>query len=441
VLVPIAPHTLSNRPIVLPDSVEIAIELVAGRDASANFDMQSLASLLHGDRITGAPLAAQGALPAPQAAGPTSTRCARSCTGTRGSMSLKRIALRDFVIVRELELDLADGFSVLTGETGAGKSILVDACSWRWARAPTPAWCAKGATRAEISAEFDLPAGLVPWLEEAGFDAGDTLLLRRSIDSQGKSRAWINGSPPPPRSCAKLGERLVDIHGQHAWQSLTRPDAVRDLLDGYAGLPPPSCSSSGSWLAPAQKALARPAPRRIRCSANANACLADRRSRQAGARRRRVGRAERQPHAPVARAGAARCGAGAQDCWMARTGGARRLSQALDALQAQEHLEPEFRELAEVLASSLAQVEDAAHSLQAYLRKTDLDPQRLANWTSAWAVDVAGAPLQAQPADLPALLAGWKDELAGSMPPPTWPRWKPASRSASRGLPGRGARL
>src|SRR5690606_37371818 len=94
----------------------------------------------------------------------------------------------------------------------------------------------EGAMRADISAEFDLPARLGHWLEEAGFEADDSLLLRRSIDSQGKSRAWINGTPATATQLRALGDQLVDIHGQHAWQSLTRPEAVRGLLDAYAGL-------------------------------------------------------------------------------------------------------------------------------------------------------------------------------------------------------------
>src|SRR5690349_19081110 len=151
-------------------------------------------------------------------------------------MSLKRIALRDFVIVRELELELGDGFSVLTGETGAGKSILVDALQLALGARSDAGVVREGAARTDISVEFDLPAALQPWLEQAGFEGGDSLLLRRSIDSQGKSRAWINGSPATATQLREAGEQLVDIHGQHAWQSLTRPDAVRALLDAYAGV-------------------------------------------------------------------------------------------------------------------------------------------------------------------------------------------------------------
>src|SRR5674476_214968 len=111
-------------------------------------------------------------------------------------MSLKRIALRDFVIVRELELELASGFSVLTGETGAGKSILIDALQLALGARADAGVVREGTARADISAEFELPASLLPWLEEAGFESQELLLLRRSIDSQGKSLSLIHISEP-----------------------------------------------------------------------------------------------------------------------------------------------------------------------------------------------------------------------------------------------------
>lgn len=330
-------------------------------------------------------------------------------------MSLKRIALRDFVIVRELELELADGFSVLTGETGAGKSILVDALQLALGARAEATVVREGAARAEISAEFDLPPALVGWLQEAGFDAGETLLLRRSIDSQGKSRAWINGSAATATQLREAGEQLVDIHGQHAWQSLTRPAAVRDLLDGYAGLDSSRLQELWQRWRAAQKTLA------------------DARAAQDSLQRERerlawqIGEVDKLApgdheweelnagHTRLSHAQALMDAAqGAQQLLDGDEGGARQgLAQALDALRGQEHLEPHFREIAEVLASSLAQAEDAAHSLQGYLRKTDLDPERLAELDermSSWMS--LSRRYKRQPADLPALLAGWKGELA-----------------------------
>jgi DNA repair protein RecN (Recombination protein N) len=331
-------------------------------------------------------------------------------------MSLKRIALRDFVIVRELDLDLADGFGVLTGETGAGKSILVDALQLALGARAESGVVREGAARADISAEFDLPAALAPWLEEAGFEAEDSLLLRRSIDSQGKSRAWINGTPATATQLRELADQLVDIHGQHAWQSLTRPDAVRGLLDGYAGVTTQALQQLWQRWRAAQKMLAD--------ARGAQDSLQRERERLAW----QIGEVEKlapgadewdelnTSHTRLANAQslleAAQGALQALDGDEA-AGAARNLSQAQSLLQAQEHVEPVFRELTQVLASSLAQAEDAAHSLQAYLRKTDLDPRRLAELDERMSLWMSlSRRYKRQPADLPGLLASWKQELA-----------------------------
>jgi DNA repair protein RecN (Recombination protein N) len=331
-------------------------------------------------------------------------------------MSLKRIALRDFVIVRELELELADGFSVLTGETGAGKSILVDALQLALGARAESTVVREGASRTEISAEFDQPAALAPWLQDAGFDAGDTLLVRRTIDTQGKSRAWINGSAATAAQLREVGEQLVDIHGQHAWQSLTRPAAVRALLDGYAAISTDRLQQLWSSWRAAQKTLAD-----ARGAQDSLQRERERLSWQIGEVDKLAPGADEwdelnASHTRLSHAQALLDAAHqAQQLLDGDEGGGARqgLSQALDALRSQEHLEPQFRDVAEVLASSLAQMEDAAHSLQAYLRKTDLDPKRLAELDermSSW-LSLARR-YKRTPAELPALLASWKQELA-----------------------------
>ncbi|MGI9132539.1 MAG: AAA family ATPase, partial [Rhodoferax sp.] len=172
-------------------------------------------------------------------------------------MALKRMVLRDFVIVSALDLDLESAFTVLTGETGAGKSILVDALQFVTGARAEMALIREGASRMEVGAEFDAPASLQAWLDEAGFDATDSLLLRRSVDRQGKSRAWVNGSPATAQQLRSLGEQLLDIHGQHAWQSLTRADAVRGLLDAYAQVNTQALAGLWQVWRQAQEALAQ----------------------------------------------------------------------------------------------------------------------------------------------------------------------------------------
>ncbi|WP_048441378.1 DNA repair protein RecN [Caenimonas sp. SL110] len=330
-------------------------------------------------------------------------------------MALKRIALRDFVIVRELELDLSGGFSVLTGETGAGKSILIDALQLALGSRAEATVVREGAARAEITAEFDLPASLVAWLEEAGFDSQDSLLVRRSIDAQGKSRAWINGSAATATQLREVADQLVDIHGQHAWQSLTRPDAVRGLLDGYAAISTQALQQSWQRWRAAQKTLAE--------AREAQDSLQRERERLAW----QIGEVDKlapgasewdelnASHTRLANAQALlEAAQGSLGLLEGEEGGATRsLSQAASLLQAQEHVEPAFRELAQVLASSLAQAEDAAHSLNAYLRKTELDPERLAELDERMSLWLTlSRRYKRTPAELPGLLASWKEELA-----------------------------
>ena len=336
-------------------------------------------------------------------------------------MALRHISLRDFVIVRELDLNLAQGFSVLTGETGAGKSILIDALQMALGERADSGAVREGATRCEVSAEFDCPPQAHAVLEDAGFEVSDTLLLRRSVDTQGKSRAWVNGSQATATQLRALGEMLLDIHGQHAWQSLTRPDAVRGLLDAYAGLNTEGLKSAWQTWRQAQQA--------VQTARNAQDSLSREQERLAwqigeldklapaidewdglNAQHTRLSHAQALIDAGQTAIGSldgdesSRLGSA--------TGALGLLSQAISQLQDQAHVEPEFQSIAEVLQSSLAQAEDAAHSLQTYLRKTDLDPdrlkeldQRMSQWLSL------ARRYKRPPEELAALLASWKKEL------------------------------
>jgi DNA repair protein RecN (Recombination protein N) len=336
-------------------------------------------------------------------------------------MALRHISLRDFVIVRELDLNLSQGFSVLTGETGAGKSILIDALQMALGERADSGAVREGATRCEVSAEFDCPAQAQAVLEDAGFEVSDTLLLRRSVDTQGKSRAWVNGSQATATQLRALGEMLLDIHGQHAWQSLTRPDAVRGLLDAYAGLNTEALKSAWHAWRQAQQA--------VQTARNAQDSLSREQERLAwqigeldklapaldewedlNAQHTRLSHAQALIDAGQTAIGSldgdesSRLGSA--------TGALGLLSQAIAQLQDQAHVEPEFQSIADVLQSSLAQAEDAAHSLQTYLRKTDLDPdrlkeldQRMSQWLSL------ARRYKRPPEELAALLASWKQEL------------------------------
>jgi DNA repair protein RecN (Recombination protein N) len=150
---------------------------------------------------------------------------------------LSRLHIRDFAIVDALELDLGPGMTVLTGETGAGKSILVDALGLALGDRADASVVRAGAERAEITAVFDvreIPAARA-WLAERDLAGDDECLLRRVVGRDGRSRGFVNGSPAPLQSLQQLAGHLVDIHGQHAHQSLLHRGQQRDLLDAYAG--------------------------------------------------------------------------------------------------------------------------------------------------------------------------------------------------------------
>ncbi|MBB3179594.1 DNA repair protein RecN [Variovorax sp. Sphag1AA] len=329
-------------------------------------------------------------------------------------MALRRIAMRDFVIVRALELDLSNGFTVLTGETGAGKSILIDALQLALGNRADAGFIRESAERLDVSAEFDADPMLTGWLDEGGFEAGDALLLRRTVDLQGRSRGWINGSPATAAQLRELGDRLLDIHGQHAWQSLTRPDAVRGLLDAYAGAS--TDALDGAWhewrrtistlesARSAQDTLQRERER-LQWQVSEVMKLAPGADEweELSAAHSRISNAQALIDAAE----------GASNALEDDDNGAlAALSRAVTLLQNCEHIEPEFKALGEVLASSVAQAADAAHSLHGYLRQADTDPQKLAELDERMGLWMSLARrYRRPPEELPSLLAGWQSEL------------------------------
>jgi DNA repair protein RecN (Recombination protein N) len=317
--------------------------------------------------------------------------------------------------VSELELDLSEGFTVLTGETGAGKSILIDALQLvTGARADTGV-IREGAARTDVSAEFDCPAPLTGMLTEAGFDPGDTLLLRRTVDTQGKSRAWVNGSPATAQQLRVLGEHLLDIHGQHAWQSLTRPDAVRGLLDAYAQVSTTTLITLWAEWRKAQAALEK-----ARAAQDSLQIERERLSWQIGELDKLSPLSDEweslnTQHSRLANGQTLLDAANTtvEILEEADNNALQALNSALSQLQSQAHLEPAFKEPVDILASSIAQVEDAVHTLRSYARRTDLDPERLAELDERMTLWMSLARrYKRNPQDLPALLQSWKEELS-----------------------------
>ena len=328
---------------------------------------------------------------------------------------LRRLSLRDVVIVSQLELDFESGFTVLTGETGAGKSILIDALQLALGNRADASLVREGAARAEVSAEFDLPASLAGWLDEAGFSAPDeVLLVRRTVDSQGKSRAWINGSAATMTQLREVAEHLVDIHGQHAWQGLTRPVAVRALLDAQAGLDlAPLNARWQAWrhaLAALEQARAqRDSLERERERLAWQVSEVDKLSPGAhewdelNAEHQRLAHGQALLDGARVALDAVSEGETAADSLLAR---------AIDALDDVARFDVEIAGVVDVLRAAQAQVQDAAHTLHAYLGHREPDPERLAELDGRLAAWVTLARrYRRTPAELPALLQGWKDEL------------------------------
>ena len=334
---------------------------------------------------------------------------------------LRRLSLRNFVIVSRLDVDLGPGFAALTGETGAGKSILIDALQIALGGRGDAGVVREGESRAEIAAEFEpVPPALAAWLDEAGLtppDAADatTLLLRRTIDAQGKSRAWINGSAATVAQLREIAEHLVDIHGQHAWQSLTRPAAVRQWLDDHAEV------DTGPMLAAWQRWREQLA--RLEAAERLGAERERERERliwQIGEVERLAPGADEWPelnaeHQRLAHAQAILDAVQlAVDALHEGEAAARsQTARAAEALETVAAYEPTLTGVIEVLAGAQAQLADAAHSLQGLRRRTELEPERLAELDarlSAW-IGLARR-FRCPPPDLAAQLAQWQAELA-----------------------------
>lgn len=327
---------------------------------------------------------------------------------------LKHLTLRDFVIVESLDLGFEAGFSVLTGETGAGKSILIDALQLTLGARADSGVVREGAGRADLCATFDCPAALRPWLEEAGFSPDDDLLLRRVVDAQGKSRAFINGSPATLVQLREAADHLVDIHGQHAWQGLTRPAAVRAMLDQLAGHDPvPTAQAYARWRE-AEQALAQAATRQ--------ADLAQERERllwQIGELERLAPHDDEWPalneeHGRLSHGQALlEAAAQATDALDEREDNALRLMQrATTVLEAVARHDPRLAPVLDSLRGAQAQVEDAVRELNAYLSRAELDPDRLAELDARLADWVGQARrFRRPPETLPALLQEWQVQL------------------------------
>ncbi|TCO83830.1 DNA replication and repair protein RecN [Plasticicumulans lactativorans] len=332
---------------------------------------------------------------------------------------LLHLQIRDFAIVDALELDLAPGLTAVTGETGAGKSIMIDALGLLLGDRAEAELVRSGAERAEISAAFDLGhlSAAQAWLAERDLDRDGECLLRRTIGRDGRSRAYINGTPQPLAALKDLGERLVDIHGQHEHQSLMRRDAQRELLDDYAGLREALAELGGHFqrLARARRRLDELAARSAERDARLDMLRYQVQELDALALAAGELAELDAEHARLANAG--RLLASSQEALERLYEGEEVSAQALLAdaagsLDALARLDPALAPALELLNGALIQVQEAADELRRYVRGLDLDPRRLA-WVENRLAEVQALARKhrVSGAELPGLLEHLRAEL------------------------------
>jgi DNA repair protein RecN (Recombination protein N) len=333
---------------------------------------------------------------------------------------LRALSIRDFVIVDRLDLEFKPGFTALTGETGAGKSILIDALTMVLGERSDAGLVREGCAKAEISAEFSLEA--VPpaqqWLEAADLaDDPAACLLRRVLEASGRSRAYINGRPATLQQLKELGEMLVDIHGQHEHQSLTRSLAQRQLLDAYAGA----------------QALARE-------TADAWRHWQDLRSQRAEWERNAQALEEERERLRWQRQELERLAFSAEE-WETLQADHKRLAHAASLVETVEYAlealsegeaaalaivdgvlgklrtaieyDPGLKEALEVLEPAQIQIQEAVYGLRHYRNRIDLDPRRLQEAEQRLeAIHTTARKHRTSPERLPELLAGVRQRLA-----------------------------
>jgi DNA repair protein RecN (Recombination protein N) len=300
---------------------------------------------------------------------------------------LRTLTIRDFVIVDAIELEFSHGFTVLTGETGAGKSILIDALQLALGGRGDASMVREGAAKADISADFALTPAATSWLEQNEFGTEDGALLRRVIDNAGRSKAYINGIAATAGQLRELGELLVDIHGQHAHQSLLKQEAQRALLDNQIAVRNPESTAQVQAVAASYKAWRLLSRQREEFETNARNVLLERERLEW-----QVGELDKLAVKPGE--------------WQEITNEHSRLSHAASLLEgAQEALnavseseQPMLSQLSSLnqklgklagvdaglqpvldcMEPALIQLQEAVYALNDYIDKVELDPERLA---------------------------------------------------------------
>jgi DNA repair protein RecN (Recombination protein N) len=361
---------------------------------------------------------------------------------------LLHLSIRDFAIVDRLDLEFRPGFTALTGETGAGKSILIDALSLALGERAESEQVRAGAERADVAAEFSLQpqAKLGDWLREQALEGDQNrLLLRRVVDQTGRSRAFINGHPATVNQLREAGDGLVDIHGQHAHQSLLRPQEQRRVLDAHAGL-----ASLAREVAGAYREWER--LRRMRLDSESNAAARDVEREQLTWQVDELAKLALQPgeweaiqseHGRLAHAASLLEGGRAAIDALSESENAALgvLSGVLSRLRPLVEYDAALRETMALLESGEAQLREVAHALRHYVDRIEIDPGRLGEVEQRLeAVHTAARKFRAKPEDLPELLPSVRsrlDDLQVAADLEALSRQEQAARSRYDGLAAR----
>jgi DNA repair protein RecN (Recombination protein N) len=332
---------------------------------------------------------------------------------------LRSLSIRNFAVVEALDVEFEPGFTVLTGETGAGKSILLDALSLLLGGRFETRQLRPGSERCELAAEFELTDAEAAHAYLIEHDLADdgALVLRRTLDAQGRSRAWINGRPATLAQLAAAGESLVDLHGQHDHESLSRPETQRTLLDAFGGFAALAREVAGAW-----RSWREAIERRARGEHDAAGLTAERdllRARQAELQALGTTEAEwRELNAAQSRL------AHAERLLEAAAGGeseliegdatlGARLSALVQRLrQAMSH-DPSLADIVALLDEAGIRVDEAGRALRSYRERLDLDPTELARIDERLAaIHAAARKYRVMPEALPALAVETAERLA-----------------------------
>lgn len=336
---------------------------------------------------------------------------------------LQSLALRDFVIVDELELDFASGFSVLTGETGAGKSILLDALALALGERADSSQIREGCQRAEISVIFRIETSLQKdigrWLQEADFplEDGQSIVIKRSVDQSGRSKAFINGGAASLGQLRDLGDRLVDIHGQHAHQLLLKTGAQRDLLDRHANQ-----EELANQVAQAYRRMHETA-RQLQQAEAAGADLQREQERLQWqvdefneiAPQDREWEDLKIEHGRLANAAKIIQGIELSVALLSESENSieSQLNQAEQAIEDLLKHDLNLNTIHENLRDAQIQIDEAIHALNRYRQKMDVDPERLAELEARMQIlHDAARKYRVNPEELPALWLRAQEKLA-----------------------------